>query len=204
MLALLLAAGAGVVVVLSQRSSNVPTANGSSAGQPSDSAPAPSGTPDAELKPVSQIDGYSVSVPADWHSVSTESDVLYGYSPPGLPTGTKVRIAFSSPGSANGRSAVKVFETGSNARAQAGEGSQYYVPGFHVLGIKSVSFAGRSDGASWEYTWLDGSVRRHNLIYGAVGDNGRSYQLSFQASVDDYPKYQALFAKVVAGAKVTV
>jgi hypothetical protein len=78
------------------------------------------------------------------------------------------------------------------------------VPGFHVIGINKVSFAGRDDGANWEYTWLDGSVMRHNLIYGAVGDNGRSYQLSFQASVDDYPKYQALFAKVVAGAKVTV
>jgi hypothetical protein len=202
--ALVLAAGAGVAVVLSQQGGKPNTqVSNSAAAQPSDPSPTPSASAETALNPVTRIDGYSVPIPAGWQEFDTGVTELYGFAPADSVATKRFRFQFSKAGNTRGKSAEQVFRDGSNTRANASAGSQYYVPGFHVIAIKTVPFAGKQSGGSWEYTWTDNGVKRHNLLYGAVGSDGRSYQLSYQAAEVDFATYRGLYDRVVAGAKVT-
>ncbi|WP_163508753.1 serine/threonine-protein kinase [Fodinicola acaciae] len=189
-LALVVAAGAGTAVVWTlSHGSTGPT------GTPSPKTPtsSASSTPPATVT-VEDIRGFKVAVPVGWVSKPTDPK-LFAYGPPDQPDSKKIRVQFSQPGQARG-SAVDEFQAGSDARADTGSSS--HLSGYQLVSIKKVRFAGVDNGARWEFTWLDQGVKRHNVLYGAVTSDGKSWQLATLAPDADFGRYQPLFDIVVA------
>ncbi|WP_163570344.1 hypothetical protein [Fodinicola feengrottensis] len=121
-LALALAAGAGIVVVLSLNHDKANTATPPTPQPTYSTNPSSTGTPAPSVSPVSLFPGYLVPVPATWERKDSGDPTLIGYGPLNNPDSQKIRISFSNPGGPGTSSALKVFQDGSEARADAAAG----------------------------------------------------------------------------------